>query len=204
MENFEEQELVKLLLSGDEKAYRHVVKTYHNSMLFVARSIVGTAIAEEVVQEAWLSVIKALPGFEGRSSLKTWVLRIVSNSAKSRLRKESRHFSAGDAQDMEALNIPDERFVKNGHWSTPPVQWNISSPEALIAEEELNLVIRQTMSRLPEIQQAIISLRDMEGLSMEEICKILEISESNSRVLLHRARTRIWQAIEKYQGKSLC
>jgi len=204
MENIDEQDLIKLLLSGDEKAYRHVVKNYHNSMHYVARSIVGTAIADEVVQEAWVSVIKALPRFEGRSSLKTWILRIVSNSAKSRLRKESRHFSAGNANDMEALNIPDERFSENGHWASPPSHWNIASPDALIAEEELNAVIRQTIDKLPEIQQAIISLRDMDGLSMEEICKILEISESNSRVLLHRARSKIWQAIEKHQGKPTC
>ena len=200
MEYQNESELIKQLIDGDETAYRYVVQAYHNNMLYVARSIVGPAIADEVVQEAWVSVIKALPKFEGRSSLKTWVLRIVSNSAKTRLRKESRNIAMGDASDMEALSVPTERFQENGHWSAPPQQWNIASPDALLASDELKSIIYATIEKLPPIQQSIVSLRDMEGMSMLEICKVLDITESNSRVLLHRARAKIWQAIEKYQG----
>ena len=196
----DEQELIKHLLEGNENAFRYVVSNYQNSMLFVARSIVGNTIADEVVQEAWVSVIKALPKFEGRSSLKTWILRIVSNSAKTRLRKESRHYAAGDASDIETLAVSDDRFQDDGHWASGPLHWNMASPESLLASEELKHVIFQTIDKLPAIQQTIISLRDMEGMTMDEICKILDISESNSRVLLHRARTKIWQAIEKYQG----
>ncbi len=197
-----EQALIKQLISGDEQAYRHVVKNYQSSMLYVARSIVGTSIADEIVQDAWLSVIKALPKFEGRSSLKTWILRIVSNSAKSRLRKESRQFAAGDAADLEILSsLPSEKFNDNGSWATPPKHWDIASPDALIASEELNNIVRRAIDKLPSLQQSIVTLREMEGLKMEDICKILEISESNSRVLLHRARTKIWQAIDKHQGK---
>jgi len=197
-----EQALITQLLKGDEQAYRYIVKNYQSSMQYVARSIVGTAIADEIVQDAWLSVIKALPKFEGRSSLKTWILRIVSNSAKSRLRKESRQFAAGDAADLEILSsLPSEKFNDNGSWATPPKHWDIASPEALIASEELNNVVHRTINKLPTLQQSIVTLREMEGLEMEDICKILEISESNSRVLLHRARTKIWQAIDKHQGK---
>lgn len=199
MDYSNETDLIKQLIDGDEKAYRYVVQAYHNNMLYVARSIVGTSIADEVIQEAWVSVIKALPKFEGRSSLKTWILRIVSNSAKTRLRKESRSIAVGDAADMEALSVPSERFQENGHWSAPPQQWNIATPDALLASNELKTVIYATIDKLPPIQQSIISLRDMEGMAMLEICKVLDITESNSRVLLHRARAKIWQAIEKYQ-----
>ena len=197
----EEQELIQRLLAGDENAFRQAVKNYQNTMLYVARSLVGTAIADEVVQEAWLSIIKALPNFEGRSSLKTWIIRIVSNSAKSRLRKERRSTSVGDANDIEALSIPDERFQENGHWAAPPQQWNCASPDEILASEQLKSVIYQCIDKLPPLQQSLIVLREMEDMPMEEICKILDISESNSRVLLHRARTRIWQAIEKHQGQ---
>jgi len=195
-----EQDLIERLLNGDDIAYTQIVTEYQSSMLYVARTIVGTAIADEVVQEAWMSVIKALPKFEGRSSLKTWILRIVSNNAKSRLRKESRHFSAGDSSDLENLGMPQERFSDNGHWTIPPSRWNIESPDELLTSNELQTCVRLAIDKLPPIQQTILSLRDMDGLSMEEICKILEISESNSRVLLHRARTKVFLAIEKFQG----
>ncbi len=195
-----EQELIQRLLDGDEAAYRQVVTDYHASMFYVARAIAGTAIADEIVQEAWLSVIKALPQFEGRSSLKTWILRIVSNNAKTRLRKESRHFSAGDAADLEVIGMPQARFSEDGHWAIPPARWNIESPDELLIRQELQACMQEAISKLPPIQQAVLSLRDMEGLSMQEICKVLTVSESNSRVLLHRARTKVFQAIEKFQG----
>ncbi len=196
-----ERVLIQELINGEEAAFRHVVKQYHQSMLYVAHSIVGSAIAEEVVQEAWVSVIKALPGFESRSALKTWVLRIVSNCAKTRLRKESRSIAMGDANDLEFAALPEARFRENGHWASAPRRWNIASPEAILASEELKTVIYTAIESLPIIQQTILTFRDMEGMSMDEICKILDISESNSRVLLHRARSKIWQAIEKHQDE---
>jgi len=191
--------LIKQLLESDENAFRYVVSHYHQSMLYVAKSIVGPAIAEEVIQEAWVSVIKALPKFEGRSSLKTWVLRIVSNSAKTRLRKESRNIAVGDAIDVEVACLPDDRFRENGHWGSAPQHWNIATPDELLSRDGLKDLIYKTIDSLPPIQQSIISMRDMDGLEMSEICKILDVSESNSRVLLHRARAKIWQAIEKFQ-----
>ncbi len=196
----DEQALIQQLLEGNEAAFRHVVTHYHQPMMYVARAIVGPAIAEEVVQEAWVSVIKSLPGFEGRSSLKTWILRIVSNNAKTRLRKEARSIAMGDANDLENAALPDDRFRQDGQWANPPKHWNISSPEAILLSDQLKDVILKTIDSLPTMQQTIITLRDMEGLNMDEICKILSISESNSRVLLHRARLKIWQAIEKHQG----
>lgn len=197
---FNNQEyLVQCLLENDETAFRYVVENYYQSMMYVARGIVGPAIADEVVQESWVSVIRGLAKFEGRSSFKTWVIRIVSNTAKTRLRKESRSIAMGDALDMETSWLPDERFIEDGHWNTAPLNWNVETPDELLASEDLREAIYKTIDSLPALQQSLISMRDMDGMEMNEICKILDISESNSRVLLHRARTKIWQAIEKLQ-----
>jgi RNA polymerase sigma-70 factor (ECF subfamily) len=195
----EEQELIKKLIAKDEDAYRYAIKTYNSSMHYVASAIVGDSIADEVVQEAWVAIIRALPKFEGRSSLKTWILRIVSNGAKTRLRKESRTVSMGDANDMETLGVTVDRFKSNGMWQTPPNSWQAETPESLLASEQLRGKMEQVVDQLPEMQKTVLILREIEGLEMEEICKILDISESNSRVLLHRARTRLWETIDKFK-----
>jgi len=193
------QELIPKLLDKDADAYRYAIKTYHKSMLYVATAIIGDSIAEEVVQEAWVAVIKALPRFEGRSSLKTWILRIVSNGAKTRLRKESRMVAMGDANDMEISAISSGRFNANGTWQTPPSAWQAETPESLLASDQLREKIENTLDQLPDMQKTVLVLREMDGLEMEEICKILDISESNSRVLLHRARTRLWETIDRHK-----
>ncbi len=194
-----EQELIKKLISKDEDAYRYAVKIYHNSMLYVASAIVGDSIADEVVQEAWVAIIGALPRFEGRSSLKTWILRIVSNGAKTRLRKESRMIAMGDAADMETSAMNADRFHGNGTWQTPPNRWQAETPESLLSSEQLRGKMENALDQLPEIQKTVLMLREFEGLEMEEICKILDIGESNSRVLLHRARNRLWETIDQHK-----
>jgi len=194
-----EQELIKKLISKNEEAYSHAVKTYHKSMVYVASAIVGDSIADEVVQDAWLAVMKALPRFEGRSSLKTWILRIVSNGAKTRLRKESRMIAMGDASDMETSAMRADRFNSNGTWQTPPNRWQAETPESLMSSEQLREKIESALQQLPEMQKTVLILREFEGMEMEEICKILDISESNSRVLLHRARTRLWETIDLHK-----
>jgi len=199
-----EDELIDKMLSGEQDAYRHAVKTYQPIMLQVAKAIIGEALADEVVQESWISVVRALPKFEKRSSLKTWLLRIVGNSAKSRLRKESRSTSYGTAEDMESSIFNNGRFNKNGHWVEPPARWTSASPEALLAADQLKDKLWATIGRLSQIQQTILTMRDMEGIEMSEICKILDLTESNSRVLLHRARAKLWQAIEKHENTELC
>jgi len=191
--------LIPLLLKKDEQAFAQVVNAYHGIMKHVARAIIGDSIAEEVVQEAWLAAIKALPKFERRSSLKTWVLKIVSNSAKSRLRHEARSINSEDPlRDALAQSDPAQ-FNSNGSWHSAPIAWHADTPEALLASDELRKCIDNTLSELPPVQQAVITLRDIQGLDMEIICNILDISESNSRVLLHRARAYIRNAIEKQQ-----
>ena len=195
-----EQELIQKLINRDEAAFRYAITSYQKAMRYVAMAIVGDSIADEIVQDAWIAVMKALPKFEGRSSLKTWILRIVSNGAKTRLRKESRMVASGDAQDMETAAIAASRFKENGHWQAGPNQWRGETPESLLASEQLRGKIQSTIDQLPEMQKTVLMLREMEGIKMEEICKILDISESNSRVLLHRARARVWETIDQFKA----
>ena len=124
-----EDVLIPKLLAGDEQAFSQVVQAYHGIMVHLAKSIVGEAIADEVAQEAWMAVIKSLPKFERRSSLKTWILRIVSNSAKSRLRHESRSVSMDFSDEKFTAVIDPSRFKKDGHWLAPPNIWHIDTPE---------------------------------------------------------------------------
>lgn len=192
--------LIPQLLSGDEGTFTLVVNAYNGIMVHVARAIVGDAIADEVAQEAWVAVIKSLSKFERRSSLKTWILRIVSNCAKSRLRHESRTVNLNDAEEGVAGIVDPARFKNNGHWQSPPKQWHADTPEDLLSSDEMQEHVDKTLKSLPPLQQTAIILRDMHGLDMDTICKILEVSESNGRVLLHRARNCLREAIDQFQG----
>lgn len=192
-----DDELIPRLLAHDEAAYAQAVSAYHGLMVYLARAIVGEAIADEVAQEAWLAVIKALPRFERRSSLKTWILRIVSNTAKTRLRHESRSVSLDDVLGDQGA-IDAARFTTTGRWSSPPAVWHADTPDDLLASQELRSCVDATIKALPPMQRAAVTLRDMQGLDMDNICKILDVSESNGRVLLHRARNRIQAAIDEF------
>ena len=192
-----DDDLIPRLLSGNETAFKLLVKNYNGLMIHLARAIVGDAIAEEVVQDAWIASIKALPKFERRSSLKTWILRIVTNCAKSRLRHESRTINFDDISNIPG-EIPQANFKSNGHWQLAPHAWHADTPDALLSSGELKREIDKALKGLPVAQQAVVALRDMQGLNMDEICKILEISESNARVLLHRARSQIRLCIDKF------
>lgn len=198
----DESRLIELMLNGDENAYKQVVTAYYPSMYAFSRSIVGEAIADEVVQESWVSVIKALDKFEKRSSLKTWILRIVSNTAKNRLRKESRLISFEDLGSRESSEGTEDWFDLKGHWSAThvPHNWHHESPDDICASDQLRGKLEQALAALPPQQLAVITLRDMEGMSFEDVCKILEVSESNARVLLHRGRTRLRQVIAEYDN----
>lgn len=195
-----EDVLIPKLLAGDEQAFTQIVYAYNGIMVHLARTIVGDAIADEVAQEAWMAAIKALPKFERRSSLKTWILRIVSNCAKSRLRHESRNINIDITDESLAVVIDPSRFKTDGHWQTPPHFWHADTPDEILASTELRTHVDKALKALPSIQQAVIALRDMQGLDMNSICKILEVSESNARVLLHRARSQVREAIDQYQG----
>jgi RNA polymerase sigma-70 factor (ECF subfamily) len=190
-----ENVLINNLIEGDPIAFEHVVAEYHNLMLSVARAIVGTSIADEVVQEAWVSAIKALPKFEGRSSLKTWLIQIVSNGAKSRVRRENRYSSLDDGWEA----VSSDKFDHTGHRLDNVIAWETATPEALLSNTQLQKVIEQAFHSLPAMQRAAMTMIDMEGYKIDEVCNILDISSSNARVLLHRARVAVHDAIECYQ-----
>ncbi len=196
-----EQELINQLLSGDEQAFESVFVEYYAAMHVVARAIVDETIADEVIQEAWVSAIRALPRFEGRSSLKSWLIRIVANEAKSRWRKESRSVSLDALQESWAT---DPRFDEKSHWIQPAAQWHSDTPEGLLLAEELQHCLEKNIEHLSENQRVALKLRGSSGLSMDEICNILKVSPSNLRVLLHRARDRVLKVIDHFQLTGEC
>lgn len=205
----DERSLVASLRSGDEAAFMRLVEQYQPAMVRLALVYVhDPAIAEEVAQETWLSVLKNLDQFEGRSSFKTWLFHILVNGARSRSQRERRSvpFSALAGPDEEAAvgepSVPSERFRPEGDpyaggWTTIPQRWD-QVPEANIASQETRERIMEAIERLPANQQSVIRLRDVEGYAPEDVCQILGVSEANQRVLLHRARSRVRQALEAY------
>jgi RNA polymerase sigma-70 factor (ECF subfamily) len=196
--------LVDGLRRKDESAFADLMRMYGAAMLRVAQMYVSSrAVAEEVVAEAWLAVLNGIDRFEGRSSLKTWLFRIVANTAKTRGVREARTIplsALGDDEGESALDVdrffgPDARFP--GHWSAPPQTWAGAPEERLIADETLG-VIQREIELLPPLQAAVITMRDVEGFSADEVRNALDISETNQRVLLHRARSKVRRALEEY------
>jgi len=197
-------QLVATLRAGDEDAYRRIVTEWHAMLVRVAQIFVPSrAVAEEVVQETWLRVLGALDRFEGRSSLRTWVFRILVNTAKTRAQREGRviPFSALNdpgripeaAVDADRFLGPDdERFP--GHWSSPPRHL----PEERLLAAETREQIATAIDELPAAQRAVISLRDIAGWSAEEVRNALDLTDVNQRVLLHRARAKVRRALEDY------
>ena len=171
-------------------------------MFALAQGIVGMKIADEVVQEAWFSVMKSIAKFQRRSTLKSWILTIVANEAKTRLRKEKREVSlealSGDDPDMQS------RFDDSGHWGQPPSDWQADAPEALLSTDQLKSCLDRTISLLPALQGATLNLKERQGYSLKQVCNILDVSESNVRVLLHRARNRLYKVIEHFQETGEC
>jgi len=196
--------LVAALRAHDEATFTQLVREWNASMLRVAQIFVPSrAIAEEVVQETWLRVLNALDRFEGRSSLKTWVFRILVNTAKTRAQREGRVVPFSSLRDPgrvpESAVDPDrfrpeddERYP--GHWSSPPREL----PEEQLLAAETKAVVERAIAALPASQASVISLRDVQGWSAEEVCNALDITEVNQRVLLHRARAKVRRALEDY------
>jgi RNA polymerase sigma-70 factor (ECF subfamily) len=196
------------LQAGDEAAFEQLVERYHATLLRVARLYVSSqTVAEEVAQETWLGVLKGIERFEGRSSLKTWLFRILTNIAKTRGVREGRSvpFSALTADD-EAASVDPDRFHPADreraprHWAIPPAIWSAEPDERLLARETRALILK-TIDTLPPNQRAAIVLRDIEGFSSAEVRNELGVAETNQRVLLHRARSKVRQALEDYLGE---
>lgn len=196
-------EFLELLKAQDQEAFSVLVRHHHRQMTHVARGIIGEAQAEEVVQEAWVSIYRNLVKFEGRSSLKTWMFTIVSNGAKTRLRKESRQISMADVEGSMS-GLSEDLFNSDGGWSRPPPKWDISSPDELLEETQLQECIEKTAQSLPEQQRAVFVLREIEQQDLEQVRNILDISDSNARVLLHRARVKLMTVIDRYQETGIC
>jgi len=199
----QEAQFLQSLQAGSHRAFAELVKKYHSQLQVVARAIIGPSLAEEVVQEAWVSAYKAIHKFEGRSSLKTWLYTIVSNGAKSRLRKESRQVRFKDEETQERY-LNGERFADDGHWSDPPSSWDINTPEQLLQAGQLQACIDKTLLLLPPQQKAAFTLRDLEQQSLNDVCNILDTSNSNTRVLLHRARLKLMQVVDRYRETGEC
>ena len=196
----DDSQLVEALRAGDRHAYEELVDRYTPALLRVASLFTPTrAIAEEVVQDTWVGVLRGIDSFQGRSSLKTWLFRILTNTAKTRGARERRTlpFSALAGAEVDGADpaVVSDRFdPHDGHWSEPPGRW----PEERLLAAETRDVIRAAIDGLPPAQRAVISLRDVEGWSSEEVCDALGLTEVNQRVLLHRARSKVRAALEDY------
>ncbi len=204
----EEMQLVEALRHGDERAFEELIRMYQAGLLRVAQIYVSSRpVAEEVVQETWLAVLNGIDRFEGRSSLKTWIFRILANRAKTRAEREGRTIPFSALRNPEGVPEPAvdaDRFQDPEHprfpgqWASPPTDW---PEERLLGEETLQL-IAAAIETLPPAQRAVITLRDVQGWSAEEVRNALELTETNQRVLLHRARSKVRRALEEYLSES--
>ena len=202
-----EAQLLEALRAGDETAFAQLVREYQPSLVRVARIYVSTqAAAEEVAAETWLAVLNGLDRFEGRSSLRTWIFRILTNIAKTRAQRDGRTLPFSALQDpgrVPEAAVDADRFLDPehprwpGHWAVRPEPW----PEDALVAAETQAVVAEAIEALPPAQRAVISLRDVEGWSSEEVRNALELSETNQRVLLHRARSKVRRALESYLGE---
>jgi RNA polymerase sigma-70 factor (ECF subfamily) len=196
----EDSALVAALRAGDEATFAQLVDEWSGSMRRVALMYVRSReVADEVVQEAWLGVLRGIQRFEGRSSLKTWVFRILTNVAKTRAEREGRSipFSSLEPAGDEASVDPDRFSSTTGAWTDPPATWHTLPEQRLLSRETL-AVIDRAIEALPPTQGVVITLRDVQGFSSEDVCNVLDVSETNQRVLLHRARSKVRSAIEEY------
>ena len=199
----DETDLLKRLLAGEQQAFRELVSTYQGAMQAVAYAIVGNRHADEVVQDAWLSVVRNLASFEGRSSLKTWLLTITANSAKNRYKQNRREVLLDDLPSPHG-SIDDDSFASDGHWLLAPYAWHHDTPEALLTEDELRECLEHTLLSLPQLQRSVLVLRERQGLELAEICNLLDLSLSNVRVLVHRARLKVFATVEHFEETGEC
>jgi RNA polymerase sigma-70 factor (ECF subfamily) len=197
-----DERLVEALRAGDEDAFQQLVARYHGSLMRLARNYVpSAAVAEEVVQDTWLGVLDGIDRFRGASSLKTWIFRILVNRATTRGVRERRSVpfsSLTPGGDDEDPTVSADRFTADGSWSVAPRPFEL--PEDRAGLLELRDRLRQALAELPERQRIVVGLRDVEGLSSDEVCDLLHLSAENQRVLLHRGRARLASLLAAYQA----
>jgi RNA polymerase sigma-70 factor (ECF subfamily) len=184
-------ELLERLRAGDEAAFVTLVTRYQQPMLRLARTMVpSAAVAEETVQDAWMGVVRGIDRFEGRSSFKTWLFRILANRARTAGSREPSH------APLEALHtVAPDRFTSDGQWADPVDRWMEESEDRLDAATWIP-ILRNALDGLPDRQREVVLLRDVEGLSGGEVCAVLNITPGNQRILLHRGRAQLRQALE--------
>lgn len=201
----DDHDLVTRLRQGDEAAFTRLIDQHHGALRRLARTFVSSdAAAEEVVQDTWVAVLDGLAAFEGRSSLKTWIFRILVNRAKTKGVREARTvpmsaMGSDDPETAEAVVDPS-RFNTKGMWSAPPQRWEAETPAQLVLRKELVGELERAIDQLPERQRRVVVMRDALGWSSEEVCNVLELNETNQRVLLHRARSRLRALLEDYEA----
>lgn len=196
----DEAALVAALRAGDERAFVELVRAHSPGMRRLALTFVRSpTLADDVVQEAWLGVLRGLDRFEGRSALRTWLYTIVANIARTRAKREARSIPLSslarfDDDADDAPSVDPERFLADGHWARPVEPWRA------VLDAEARRVVDEAIAELPPRQRQVIQLRDVEGWSAEEVRNVLELSETNQRVLLHRARSKVRAALAAYLG----
>lgn len=205
--SFESTAFIARLQSRDEAAFHLLVRHHHRKLLGFAATFVGRELAEEVVQEAWISVWKGLTGFSGNSQLKTWIYTIVRNECLGRLKREAR---------SPLVQMDDERyddgvdgwlaanFSADGHWNTAHGTWNLETPDSILEVDQMKDCLEAHLASLVPQQRAVFMMRELGGIELQDICNILAISDSNCRVLLHRARLKLLQVINHYQSTGEC
>ncbi len=187
-----DDELLSRLRAGDEEAFVILVARYNGSLLRLARAYVpNEAVAQEAVQDTWMGVVRGIERFEGRSSFKTWLFRILVNRARSTGVREQRHLPVGDGDP----SVDPARFDRAGAWRSPLEPWETDADDRLVASTWSGR-LRDALDGLPERQREIVLLRDVEGIASDQVCSMLGISEGNQRVLLHRGRSRLRSALE--------
>ena len=193
-----ETDLVELLRSGDEQAFALLIARHQPSLLRIAGAILGNrALAEEVVQESWISALQHLPEFEQRASFKTWLTTIVIRRAKNVATREGRSTSLEDL--TQGPSVPPDRFTDDGwSWVKPPICWSADQPEQFLRQRQAREAFEKALESLPEAQRAVVTLRDVEGMSSNEVCEVLSLSAANQRILLHRGRSRLRALMEAY------
>lgn len=203
----EEQQLLAALRAGDEEAFMALVERYHAAMIRLAATYVGSqAAAEDVTQETWVRALRSLAQFEGRSSLKTWLFRILTNTAITHAKRDGRTIPFSDLEHPSSNDdepaVEPERFLPvpggGGQWAVDPAAWRAETLENQVTRRELLTRIQAAIDALPPTQRAVITLHDVEGWGSKDICNILDITETNQRVLLHRARSKVRRAVERY------
>lgn len=200
-------ELTMRLRAGDERAFRELVLEYGGRLARLARSFTrNDAVIEEAVQETWMAVIRGIDGFEGRAPLRTWLFGILVNQARRLAVKEHRHSqwaaTAGDSTS-EDVDTREPGMGENGMWVSPPASWGLEDPASMLQSRETLAVVETTVAALPETQRQVVLLRDIEGLEAEAVCNILSLTDTHQRVLLHRGRVRIRQALDRYLNEGL-